>query len=707
MSPLRGRALKEILIGVLDTTDDAIVSIDESERIVFFNAGAERLFGYSAKEVIGEPLELLLPPRCRALHHHHIEEFAKSPVASHRMEDRQGIAAVRRDGTECPVEASITKIRVGEAYLFTAVVRDISARERAAEALVTKTRQLETASNAMAAFLARGSWQEASAVLVRGALDLTQSEYGFAGVVVEGPVLRILAHHGIVWDTTENRDFYERALRTYSEQGYLEFSNLNNLFGLVITSKEAVLSNDAACDPRAGGLPPGHPALRQFLGVPILSERNVVGMIGVANRRGGYTSTEQAALTMLGQMAGVLCDSYRRHQRETSLQEQLRQSQKMEALGRLAGGIAHDFNNLLTVVLGYCEDLLRNVHAADPIYGDLQQIRQAGARAAALISQLLAFSRRQVHRRRRLDLNAVVTGAGAMVHRMIGEDIELRIQLETNIVPITADPNLLDQVILNLAVNARDAMPDGGRLTIEVRNVEVAVEDPLHPPECRPGQYVLLRVSDTGHGMDAETKARVFEPFFTTKERGKGTGLGLSMVYGVVHESGGVIAVDSAVGRGATFRIYFPTSEGSVEPLDRQQDNPAKMAGSEVILVVEDEPQVLALVARTLGRYGYTVLEASSPEEALRIGRERPEVIDLIVSDVIMPRMNGPELVRRLTTFQPHASVCFMSGHTHSNAVYHDVVKTGAVFVEKPFSPEVLVTTLRRVLDQRKSRRVE
>lgn len=707
VSPLSGRALKRILTGVLDTTDDAIVTIDDDERIIFFNRGAERLFGYLAQEVIGQPLALLLPLRCRDIHHDRVKEFAKSSVASRRMEERQGIVGLRRDGTECPVEASITKIRVGDATFFTAIVRDISARERAAKELVTKTRQLETISNAMAVFLARGSWQDASGVLVRGALDQTRSEYGFAGVVVEGPVLRILAHDGIVWDKTENRDFYERALRTYHEQGYLEFTNFDNLFGRVITGREAVLSNDVAGDPRAGGLPPGHPPLKHFLGVPILSGGEVVGMIGVANRPGGYASEEQATLAMLAQMAGVFYDSYRRHRHEMSLQEQLRQSQKMEALGRLAGGIAHDFNNLLTIVLGYCESLLRDVHARDPIHGDLLQIQQAGTRASALIGQLLAFSRRQVHHPRRLDLNAVVTSVGAMVRRMIGEDIELSVRIDGHIAPVEADPNLLEQVIVNLAVNARDAMPEGGRLSIEVENVQVTAADRLRPLKCRPGRYVVLRVSDTGHGMDADTKARIFEPFFTTKGQGKGTGLGLSMVYGVVEQSGGVIAVDSVVGQGTTFTIYLPTNEGPIEHLDGQRASLAKIAGSEVILVAEDEPQVLALVARTLGRYGYTVLEANHPDVALRIARERHDTIDIILSDVIMPGMNGPHLVERLKTLHPEAGVCFMSGHTHSTAVYHEVVKAGAMLVEKPFSAETLVSTVRRLLDQRKSERVE
>lgn len=572
-----GSSLEALLAVVVDTTDEAVVTVDEDQQIIFFNKGAEKIFGYAAPEALGQPIDLLIPPRWRGTHRSQIKRFAQEPETSRLMGERQEISCLRRDGSEFPSLASITKVHVGNARMFTAILRDISVQKRILS-------QFEIVTNAMSAYLARRDWQEASRVLLRGALNQTQSEYGFAGVVTAGSVLRILAHEGIVWDQSENRGFYENALRTYREQGYLEFTNLNNLFGQVITTGQTVLSNEPASDSRAGGCPPGHPPLRCFLGVPIPSGTNVVGMIGVANRPGGYTRQDQAALEILAQPAGVLYDSYRWQERETSLQEQLRQSQKMEAIGQLAGGIAHDFNNILTVILGCTEVLLTELGAGDPRCGDVEQIKRAGTRAADLVRQLLAFSRRQVLRPRRLNLNDVVTGAHAMLHRLIGEHIEVTTVLDPAIGTIVADAGQLEQILTNLVVNARDAMATGGRLTMKTANVNPGDADAQHHVQLQSRPWVRLVVSDTGHGMDTQTKSRIFEPFFTTKERGKGTGLGLSTVYGVVKQSEGFIWVDSEPGLGTTFRIYLPRVEGTAEQIDHPENTARELSGSEVVL---------------------------------------------------------------------------------------------------------------------------
>ncbi len=325
------------------------------------------------------------------------------------------------------------------------------------------------------------------------------------------------------------------------------------------------------------------------------------------------------------------------------LEEQLLQSQKMEAIGRLAGGIAHDFNNILTAVSGYTELLIGQLASGDPRRESAEEIRQAGQRAAALTQQLLAFSRRQVLEPRVLDLNSVISHMERMLRRVIGEDIELTTSLSTGLWRTRADPAQIEQAILNLVVNARDAMPRGGQLTLETANVEL---DARYSGGA-PGPHVMLAVSDNGVGMDQEQQARLFEPFYTTKDRGKGTGLGLSTTYGVVKQSGGTIWVYSERGQGTTFKIYLPRSE---QPLDEPSESPtlaAPLNGTETALLVEDEPEVRGLVERILRMYGYTVLSAGSPAEAIALSASRPGTIDILVTDVIMPGMNGRELVAR------------------------------------------------------------
>ena len=377
------------------------------------------------------------------------------------------------------------------------------------------------------------------------------------------------------------------------------------------------------------------------------------------------------------------------------LEEQLLQSQKMEAIGRLAGGIAHDFNNILTAVSGYTELLIGQLAAGDPRRESAEEIRQAGHRAAALTQQLLAFSRRQVLEPRVLDLNAVIATMERMLRRVIGEDIELTTSLSTGLWRTRADPAQIEQAILNLVVNARDAMPRGGQLTLETANVEL---DAKYSGGA-PGPHVMLAVSDNGVGMDPEQQARLFEPFYTTKDRGKGTGLGLSTTYGVVKQSGGSIWVYSERGQGTTFKIYLPRSE---QPLDEPAESPALAAplnGTETALLVEDEPEVRGLVEKILRMYGYTVLSAASPAEAIALSKNRPATIDILVTDVIMPGMNGRELSRVLAASRPELRVLYMSGYTDAVIAQQGILEPGTAFVSKPFTPDVLARKVREVLD--------
>jgi PAS domain S-box-containing protein len=382
------------------------------------------------------------------------------------------------------------------------------------------------------------------------------------------------------------------------------------------------------------------------------------------------------------------------------LEEQLIQSQKMEAVGRLAGGIAHDFNNLLTAIAGYSELLLGQLPPGDPRLGHAAEIRKAGERAAALTRQLLAFSRRQVLEPRVLDLNAVVSGMRDMLRRMIGEDIELRTQPALGLWPVKADPGQIEQAVLNLVVNARDAMPQGGKLTIETANVEIDEKFARGYVSVESGQYAMLAVTDSGVGMGEATKARLFEPFFTTKERGKGTGLGLSTTYGIVKQSGGYIWCYSEPGRGTTFKIYLPRADAPVEKPAPAPAAPLSLAAAgETILLVEDEREVRALVQKLLKMQGYTLLTAADPEEAISMAREYKGKIDLMVTDVVMPRMSGREVAERLAVSRPDMKILFVSGYTDDAIVRHGILEPGTAFLQKPFSPQALARKVREVLE--------
>ncbi|HXG12094.1 MAG TPA: PAS domain S-box protein [Gemmataceae bacterium] len=386
-------------------------------------------------------------------------------------------------------------------------------------------------------------------------------------------------------------------------------------------------------------------------------------------------------------------------------EEQFRQAQKMEAVGRLAGGVAHDFNNLLTVITGYCEVLLGKVPDDSPLRKPIEAIAKAGNRAATLTRQLLAFSRKQVLEPKIFDLNAVVTDMNKMFHRLIGEDITLKTVLDPRLHLVKADPSQLEQVLMNLVVNARDAMPEGGTLTIETHNVEVDDRYARAGSEIKPGSYVMLAVTDTGCGIDEKTKARIFEPFFTTKEVGKGTGLGLATVYGIVKQSGGHIEVESAPGRGTAFRIYLPQA-GEAAPEPQAAPAPATAPrGHETVLLVEDEEGVRALAREVLQESGYTVLEAKDGDDALEITARHPGPIHLLLTDVVMPGMSGVALAQRLMAARSGLRVLYTSGYTDSALFRYGYQEGDADFLMKPFTRDALVRAVRDVLDRRPIRR--
>jgi two-component system, cell cycle sensor histidine kinase and response regulator CckA len=383
---------------------------------------------------------------------------------------------------------------------------------------------------------------------------------------------------------------------------------------------------------------------------------------------------------------------------QRALENQFRQAQKMEAVGRLAGGVAHDFNNLLTVISGYTEVLLERTPAHDALYTKMQAIHQATERATSVTRQLLAFSRKQMLELKVVDINAIVADMERLLRPLIGEDIELETRLARDLGNTRADAGQIEQVIMNLVVNSKDAMPEGGKIIIQTQNADLQ-NDQLsrEHPYIHPGAYVVLYVTDNGHGMDKETQARIFEPFFTTKEKGKGTGLGLSTVYGIVKQSGGYILVDSQLGKGTSFRIYLPRVEQPAEPTGQTKSKPAQTCASETILLVEDEESVRQLVRELLEAQGYKILEAEDGQQALSIADTHPD-IDMLITDVVMPGMSGRELSARICASHPAAKLLYLSGYTEDAIVHEGVLDPGTAFLQKPFTLQTLSRKVREVL---------
>jgi two-component system, cell cycle sensor histidine kinase and response regulator CckA len=399
---------------------------------------------------------------------------------------------------------------------------------------------------------------------------------------------------------------------------------------------------------------------------------------------------------------GAVRDARRRSEDALRASEShLRQAQKMEAVGRLAGGVAHDFNNVLCVILSYCSLISENLRPDEPLRGDIEEIAKAGRRAADLTKQLLLFSRQQVIETKVIDLNDVLANMDKMVRRIVGEDVEVKSTVASTVGRVRVDPSSVEQVLMNLVVNARDAMPTGGTLTMETANVTLDREYAFPEDEGpKAGPYVMLAVTDTGMGMDQATQARIFEPFFTTKEIGKGTGLGLSTVFGIVQQSGGTVRVESEPGRGSSFKVYLPRVDEKLDS-EKMAIAPKTLHGTETVLLVEDEDQLRVVARGILRRCGYEVFEARNGGEALLFCQEHAGTIHLLLSDVVMPKMSGPELAKRLVKVHPEMRVLCMSGYTDDSVFRHGMVDARFPFLQKPFTPESLARKVREVLDVR------
>jgi len=621
--------------GVVQISDDAIITVDEQQNITLFNSGAEKIFGYSRDEALGRPLELLIPERYRTMHDHHVRDFGQAGDQLRPMNARGTLCGRRADGSEFPIEASISKFEAGGRKIMTVRLRDVSERSAHEQRLRQMAAIVDSSQDAIVGESLEGaitSWNPAAERL-----------FGYSSLEAIGLNARILLPPGADDEVTINIETVRK--------------------GLSETKETVRMRRD------------GQPLDVSLTISPILDKGGAV--IGLA--------------TMFRDIAD-----------RKRLEAQLLHSQKMEAVGRLAGGVAHDFNNLLSIIVGYAYLIQTSSPEGAPIRSAAEQIMAASDRATSLTRQLLAFSRKQVMRPEVLDLNRVLSGISKILPRLVGEDIDVRFVNGDGLHNIKADPSQVEQVVMNLVVNARDAMPRGGKLTIETANLSFSEREAQHHG-VRSGDYVMMAVSDTGHGMDEATRSRIFEPFFTTKEAGKGTGLGLATVYGIVNQSNGHIWVYSEPGQGTTFKIYFPATAGAAaQPYQPAALEPS-LCGNETLLLVEDEAQLRELLAHVLRDQGYRVLAAAHGPEALRLLQEAPTALDLLLTDVIMPEMRGQELAEKLLQTSPGMAVIYMSGYT-DNALIHSGALPGAApdnFLQKPFTPDRVLRLVREVLDRR------
>ena len=624
--------------GLLEAAPDAMVVVNGAGEIVLLNLQAEKQFGYHRDELVGQKVTNIIP-----------EGFAERLIADDLRSTEAALAQVigtgielvarRKDDTEFPIEIMLSPLQGAEGILVTAAIRDISVRKAAEEELRRTNQFLET-TQAMARL---GGWE----------LDMV--------------------HDALFW-TDETYRIHELSPAEYSPTVATGIGFYAPMSIPIITA-----------------------ALQDAVeyGTPFDLDLELITATGrrISVRATGVATTEQGRTT---KVTGAFQDVTERKR----IEAQLIQSQRLEAVGQLAGGIAHDFNNLLTAIRGYSEFARRGLEEGDHRRSDIDEVIANADRAAALIRQLLAFSRRQVLQPQVLDPAAIVEGIVPMLRRLLGEQVELTMHTAPGLGSVKVDSSQLEQVIVNLAVNARDAMPDGGKLIIELGNVEFDADYVSAHTVAVPGPYVLLAVSDTGVGMDAETQAFIFQPFFTTKEQGQGTGMGLATVYGIVKQSGGFIYVYSEPGQGTTFRIYLPRVAGE-RPAAGAETPAARpsSSGTETILLVEDEPAVRSFARRTLEEQGYIVLEAASGAGALSIVASHAGPIALLVTDVVMPGLQGYQLAEQLAAGRPELRVLYLSGFTENSMIHHGVPDNGVAFLAKPFSTDALGEAVRRVLD--------
>ncbi|HEX8556529.1 MAG TPA: PAS domain S-box protein [Pyrinomonadaceae bacterium] len=692
----RAEAARSRLAAIVESSEDAIIGKMLNGTITSWNRGAEKLYGYRAEEAIGRHISLHVPP----------ERLDEVPAILESIRRGQSVSVyetvrVKKNGEAIHVSLTVSPIRdaAGEITGASSVAKDITERKRAAEALreadQRAIREYERLLERVASLAQTLGTARDLMTIYRALADFTVASMPcsalFLSLYEEAEATRRVVY---LW--------YGGGERDPSELGSLPVGD--GPAGRAIKTGSIVVQDDyeGALKGRsvvASGFDDDPRAPQSALIAPMTIMGRTVGTVEVQSYdASAYTSEHLTAMRLAANLAAGAIENVRLLEQERESAAQLQQSQKMEAVGRLAGGVAHDFNNLLTAITGYSDLSLRRLKPEDQLHRNIGEIKRAAFRAADLTHQLLAFSRKQVLQPRVLDLTAVVSEMEKMLRRLIGEDIELLYDLGPSLGRVKADPGQLQQVLLNLAVNARDAMPGGGKLTIQAANTYLDGGYAGQHVAVVPGRYVMLAVSDNGCGMDEATRARIFEPFFTTKQQGKGTGLGLSTVYGIVKQSQGNIWVYSEVGQGTTFKIYLPRVDEEAEPLRPAEKVEALAEGTETILLVEDDELVRGIARTILRQAGYTVLDAADGESALGVCRRHGGTIHLALTDVVMPGMSGRVVADRLRELRPGLSVLFMSGYTEEAIVHHGVLHEGVNFLEKPFTPDALTRRVREVL---------
>ncbi|MBI4563749.1 MAG: PAS domain S-box protein [Planctomycetes bacterium] len=628
---------------VLESALDAVVTIDAAGTITSFNPQAEKIFGWRIEEAVGRSLsDTLIPPRYRQAHTEGLKRFLATGEGP-VLNRRIEIEALHKDGHEFPVELTITPLRSSGSVIFSAFVREITERKRAEQ---EQRRHLDEIAdlydNAPCGYHSLD--KDGFFVRVNG------MELGWLGYTREELIRKKKFTDAL---TSRSAAVFREHFARFKEEG-----SIRDLEIQMVRRDGSVFSV-------------------------------LLGATAILDAQGHFVSSRFTLFDITDRV---------------TLENQLRQAQQMEVIGRLAGGVAHDFNNLLTPILGYTSLLLERLDPNDPLREEIEEIRKAGQRAAGLTQQILAFSRRQVLQPKVLDLNGLISDAAKLLRRLIGEDIHLVLTLAPELGRVKVDPPQMEQVIMNVVINARDAMPRGGRITIETANVTLDEEYAKSHAEVAPGPYVMIAISDTGTGMDRETLVHLFEPFFTTKERGKGTGLGLATVHGIVKQSGGHIWVYSEMGRGSTFKIYLPRVEEQLSLAPPSPVQRPSYQGSETILIVEDDDSLRKLASTILRSKGYTVFDADRGEDALIQAKSYMGPIHLLLVDVIMPGMSGREVAQHVKASRPLLKVLYMSGYTEAAIGHHGVLDEGMAFIEKPFTPEGLVRKVRHVLDEHQTK---
>jgi len=678
---------------LIELSPDAIIVHVEGE-VTFCNSAGAKLVGVSsAEELIGSSVFDFVAPE-----DHDILRVRINKIGNGELLPVVGFKCVRRDGSLLEVEMQSVAFSSGNRNAIQAVIRDVSERKHAELALQEANQR---------AIREYERLVERIAVLGQTMGQAREIDTIFralrAFTVVSVPC------DGMVISLYDAEESVRRITYCWVDGQELETSDLvsipvgDGMTGRAIKTGVIVIDNDYQRSAgntavKVGKHEEGAIPL-SALTAPMSVRGRTVGCVEIQSyQKGVYRDEHRTAMRMAANLAATAIENVELIQREREKAEQLRQSQKMEAVGQLAGGVAHDFNNLLTVITGYSEIGIRRMSPSDPMRKNMEEIKKAGDRAASLTRQLLAFSRKQMFQAKVIDLNLVVADMDKLLRRLIGEDIDLVSLLAPSLRKIKADAGQIEQVLMNLVVNARDAMPRGGKLTIATSDVILDQTVKSHS-STKPGRYLMLTVSDTGVGMDSETRKRIFEPFFTTKEVGKGTGLGLATVYGIVSQSGGNIIVQSEPGQGTTFQVYLPVAdELTTDQVDKQM--PEIPQGHGTILLVEDEELVRDLAAELLASTGYEVLTAANGVEALRVCSEYADHIDLLITDVVMPQMGGRELAERLVGLRPQTRVLYMSGYTDDAIVRHGVLDDRMSFIQKPFALDLFALRVSEMMLQ-------